>query len=102
MSKMQKALEALNNLIRYEGWEFPDAAHRIARRQKVRDYHEAKREAKRTRPQPAEGLVVELCGHQYQLLSKRVFGRSWDVIRISDGNRYVMTARQLNVSKVVA
>lgn len=67
-------------------------------RQKVRDYHEAKR----NRPKPVAGLVVELCQHQYRLLEPHWKRGNWVAERVSDGERFRLSPRYLNQSKVIA
>ena len=68
-------------------------------RAKVRSYHEAKKK----RPKPVAGLVVEYGGHQYKLLGPHWSGarKGWNVVRVSDGCGFRMGARQLAQAKVV-
>lgn len=67
-------------------------------RERVRQHHAAKA----ARPRPIAGLVVELCQHQYRLLEPHWKRGNWVAERVSDGERFRLSPRYLNQSKVIA
>lgn len=61
-------------------------------RQKVREYHAAKRTASK----PAQGATVTYGGHQYRLDAPAGPRRGWHVTRVGDGRSFRMNAQQLS------
>lgn len=66
-------------------------------RRKVREH----RADKKARPTPAAGQVVRYGQHEYRLLEPLAPRRGWWVVRVSDGVRFRMTARQLAQAVIV-
>lgn len=70
----------------------PLTDHAEAWREKVRTHHAAKRK----KPAPRGGMVLNIGGAQYEL--KRPCGPrlGWEAARVPDGSRFRIPARQLN------
>jgi hypothetical protein len=66
-------------------------------RERVRAYHAAKK----ARPRPTPGLVVEYGDVAYRLVEPRTKGFGWTADRVSDGVRFRLKAKQLAHAKVV-
>ena len=74
----------------------PESEHAAGWRDKVRAYHTAKRE----RPTPQPGLIVEYGGHRYTLDRPCGPRKGWHVTR-ADGVLFRMKANQLANAKLV-
>jgi hypothetical protein len=68
--------------------------HAVEWREKVRAHHAAKK----AKPKPTHGMVVEFDEVKYRLLHQIAVRMGWAVERISDGRVFRLKASQLNMS----